>query len=322
MVGYMPSHVTGRMSPVAGLTRGGGVDGEKSLCHVPRQQYPFSPPAWAPSRTAAVAAMLPLASLPRSSWPQVLTIFASRVVDFYQQAAFLTVAPYLLASFAPANSGHGPGHEAALAAQVGVATGVFTAAQVVTSVYWGGAADRLGRKFVLVLGLVGTALACVGQAFAQSVAAVVFWRAVAGAVNGTVPAARAAMSEAVDARHHPAAFSLLVLSFNVASLLGPAFSAAVMAPADRLPPHVGAAWLAQFPYALPSLLSALFVAAGAFLVQYVLKETGGQHMEKASLGDTEAAQMPDSAATSSSQLWTPRFIAVVASVALLDTHLG
>lgn len=270
--------------------------------------------------------MLALASLPRSSWPQVLTIFASRVVDFYQQAAFLTVAPYLLASFAPASSGggDGPAREARLAAQVGIATGVFTAAQVVTSVYWGGAADRLGRKFVLVLGLAGTALACLGQAFAQSVAAVVFWRAVAGAVNGTVPAARAAMSEAVDARHHPTAFSLLVLSFNVANLLGPAFSAAVMAPAVTapLPSRVDAGWLAQFPYALPSLLSALFVAAGALLVQCVLKETGGQHLEKVSLGDTEIAQQPASVASSSSPLWTPRFVVIVASVALLDTHLG
>ena len=266
--------------------------------------------------------MSSFASLPRSSWPQILTIFASRLVDFYQQAAFLIVAPYHLASFAPMSSGEDQDRKATLAAQVGIATGVFTAAQVVTSVYWGDAADRIGRKFVLVLGLAGTAFACIGQAFAQSVTVIVFWRAIAGGVNGTVPAARAAMSEAVDARHHPAAFSLLVLSFNVASLLASAFSAVVMPPADWLPSYMGAGWLAQFPYALPSLLSAFFNAAGALLVQCVVKETGRQHINKASPSDAEAVQKPDFTAPSSSQLWTPRFIAVVSSIALLDIHLG
>lgn len=262
-----------------------------------------------------------LASLPRRAWPQVLTLFASRVVDFYQQAAFQTVAPYQLSAL---------GDPAALAAHVGLATGLFTAAQVATSVWWGGAADRHGRKAVLLASLAGSAAACLGQALAPGAAAVVAWRAVAGAVNGSVPAARAAMSEAVDPRHRPAAFALLVLSFNLASLLGPAVSVAVMpdpvpVPVPDVSPAAGARWLARFPYAPPSLLSALFVAAGALLVLCVLEETAGRRTERAGLGKAEAAREPDRASASSSSshpLWTRRFGLVVASVALLDTHLG
>ena len=86
-----------------------------------------------------------------------------------------------------------------IASQGGILTAAFAAAQFLTAVWWGRAADSLwiGRKRVLLIGLFGSFVACLGIGFAKSFAQALFFRALAGALNGNVGVLRTMISEII-----------------------------------------------------------------------------------------------------------------------------
>jgi MFS family permease len=88
--------------------------------------------------------------------------------------------------------------------QVGYITAVFAAAQCLTSMWWGRAADnpRLGRKRVLLIGLGGSALSALGMGFSTSLSAAFFFRFCAGALNGNIGVLRTMVSEIVPEKRY------------------------------------------------------------------------------------------------------------------------
>lgn len=119
-------------------------------------------------------------NLPHKDQLAVLTL--SRIVDFFQMVSFQTTCYYQLKAFDPSAS------EQVLSWQTGAALASFTASQSCTAIPWGYIADAKwgGRKNVLLIGLLGTSLSCVGVAFSTSFVGVVVFRALGGAMNGTV----------------------------------------------------------------------------------------------------------------------------------------
>jgi len=148
---------------------------------------------------------------------QLAILSLSRFVDFFQMAALQTYMVHQLKSFDPNLP------DPVISHQAGLLQGAFTAAQIVTSILWGRAADHpgVGRKMVLNIGLVGTGIGCIGVGFSTTFYQAVAWRMLSGAINGTVGAARTMVAESVDKRWHPRAFLLLPAAFNVANVLGP-----------------------------------------------------------------------------------------------------
>jgi hypothetical protein len=119
-------------------------------------------------------------SLPRKD--QLAILFICRLVDFLQVASLQAYVFYQLRSLDNTKS------DSEISTQAGILQGSFTGAQVLTAVLWGKAADAswCGRKMVLVIGLLGTAVSCLGYGFATSFYWAVFWRALGGGINGLV----------------------------------------------------------------------------------------------------------------------------------------
>jgi len=152
--------------------------------------------------------------------PQLAILALSRFVDFFQMAALQTYMVHQLKSFDPSLP------DSTISHQAGVLQGSFTAAQIITSILWGRAADQpgVGRKLVLNIGLIGTGITMLGVGFSTTYSQAVFWRVLGGAVNGTVGSARTMVAECVDKRWHPRAFLLLPAAFNVANVAGPSMT--------------------------------------------------------------------------------------------------
>lgn len=140
-----------------------------------------------PSMSAAAAPPSPpapgpvsWASLPRKD--QLAILFLARLADFLQVASLQAYVFYQLKAL------DGDASDAHISQQAGLLQGCFTGAQVATAMLWGKAADASwgGRKAVLVVGLAGTAVSCLGYGFATSFFWAAFWRALGGAINGTV----------------------------------------------------------------------------------------------------------------------------------------
>ena len=119
-------------------------------------------------------------SLPRKD--QLFVLFIARFVDFLQLASLQAYVFYQLKNIDSDLT------DAQVAQQAGLLQGCFTGAQVMTAILWGKAADAswCGRKWVLVIGLGGTAISCLGYGFATTFFWAAVWRAFGGAINGTV----------------------------------------------------------------------------------------------------------------------------------------
>ena len=211
--------------------------------------------------------------------PQLAILTLSRFVDFFQMASLQTYMVHQLKSFDPSLP------DSAISHQAGVLLGSFTAAQIITSILWGRAADQpgVGRKLVLNIGLIGTGFGCIGVGFSRSYHQAVAWRVLSGAINGTVGSARTMLAETVDKRWHPRAFLLLPAAFNVANVAGPILGGMLVDPVSSYP-HLfgpdstfggpnGVQWMTRYPYALANLLSTALLFMEAVLVTMCLDET-------------------------------------------------
>ncbi|KAJ5917333.1 hypothetical protein N7466_010887 [Penicillium verhagenii] len=227
-----------------------------------------------PARPAPVTWM----SLPRKG--QLGLLGLCRVFDFLQIASLQAYMFYQLKSFDENLS------DSDVATQAGILQGAFTAAQFATAIPWGRVADAEwgGRRFVLLVGLCGTAVSCLGVAFSTSFAQAVFWRSFGGAINGTVGIIRTMIAENVkEKRFHSRAFLILPIGFNIASLFGPVMGGMLADPVKSYPrlfgPNSsfggenGVQWLERYPYSLPMFANFVFLSVCACLVAYGLEET-------------------------------------------------
>ncbi|KAK5175627.1 uncharacterized protein LTR77_000766 [Saxophila tyrrhenica] len=210
---------------------------------------------------------------------QLGVLAASRFVDFFQMAALQTFMYYQLKSFDPSLP------DDVLAHQSGMLLGSFTAAQIITSILWGRAADQpmVGRKLVLQIGLIGTGFGCIGVGFSRTYGQAMFWRSLSGAINGTVGSARTMVAEVTPKPWHPRAFLLLPAAFNVANVFGPILAgllsdpivhlAHLFGPGSTFGGETGVAWMERYPYAMANCISTIFLWAEAVLVHFTLEET-------------------------------------------------
>lgn len=114
--------------------------------------------------------------------------------------------------------------DSTITSQGGFLTAAFAAAQFLTAVWWGRAADTpwIGRKRVLLVGLTGTAIASIGVGFSKTFYQAFFFRALAGALNGNIGVMRTMLSEIIkEKRYQSRAFLLLPMCFNIGVVIGP-----------------------------------------------------------------------------------------------------
>ncbi|KAI1617693.1 major facilitator superfamily domain-containing protein [Exophiala viscosa] len=228
-----------------------------------RPVRPGAPPSWG--------------SIPNKF--QIFLLFTVRFVDFFQQAALQAYMFYQLKSFRP------DADDSQISFEAGVLQGIFTAAQVFTGILWGRVADspRFGRKTVLLIGLTGQGISCIGVAFSRSFTVAAIWRCLGGAVNATVGGARTSLAESTEKKYHSRTFLILPLAWNVANIFGPLVGGLLADPVTNYPGlfgaestfggNTGVQWLQRFPYALPNMFCALVMFADAVLIWTSLRET-------------------------------------------------
>ncbi|KAK5556046.1 hypothetical protein LTR46_005892 [Exophiala xenobiotica] len=263
-----PAKVLYLQSKKPGPRHGSTPDREADDANMPRDaenqaHKPNGPPSWA--------------SIPNKF--QIFLLFSVRFVDFFQQAALQAYMFYQLKSFKP----NAPDSE--ISFEAGVLQGVFTLAQVFTGIIWGRIADSpaFGRKRVLLFGLVGQGISCIGVGFSRSFGAAAIWRCLGGAVNATVGGARTSLAECTEKRYHSRTFLILPLAWNVANIFGPLFGGLLSEPVYNYPGLFGenstfggadgVSWLNKYPYAAPNIFCALVLFADALLVYLGLRET-------------------------------------------------
>ncbi|KAJ5708363.1 hypothetical protein N7488_008164 [Penicillium malachiteum] len=203
-------------------------------------------------------------SLPKKGQLAILTL--ARLSEPLTQTSLQAYMFYQLKSFDPSLP------DSTISAQAGILQGSFTAAQFLTAVWWGRLADAdwMGRKRVLMIGLFGTCVSALGFGFSRSFVTAAVFRTLGGILNSNQGVMRTMISEIIaEKKYQSRAFLLLPMCFNIGVIIGPVLGGSLADPVHSFPwlfgpgsllgGKSGVWWMEHWPYALPNLLSAIFI---------------------------------------------------------------
>lgn len=219
------------------------------------------------------------ATLPRKS--QLMLLAACRFAEPLSNTSVLSYLYYLLKSFDETLTAD------EIVRRAGFVATSFALGQFLTGTFWGSLSDRIGRKSILIIGLGGTVISTLVFGFSQNIYTVIVTRFLAGSVNGNVGVLRTMVSEiVVEKKHQSRAFLIMPMCFNVGAIIGPIIGGLLAdptAPGSALHWLVGAdsvlggktgvLWLQKYRYALPNVVSAVFLSCSFLLCWMYLEET-------------------------------------------------
>lgn len=187
---------------------------------------------------------------------QVLLLCYARVVE---PLAFFSIFPYVSQMV----QDNGNVRDSDIGFYSGLIESMFSLTQAIVMIFWGRAADRLGRKPVLVYSLFGVTVATGLFGLAKTISQMIMFRCLAGVFAGTIVTIRTMIAEHSTSRTQARAFSWFAFSGNLGIFLGPLLGGALADPVQQYPGVFGGVHFFQrYPYALSSLVVA-FVAATA-----------------------------------------------------------
>src|SRR5918995_3406749 len=109
---------------------------------------------------------------------------------------------------------------------VGLLFASFSLAQLIAAPLLGELSDRWGRRPVLILSLIGTAVSFAMLAVAPSLVMLFAARIVDGLSGGNITTARAYIADVTEEADRPKAYGLLGAAFGLGFIVGPALGAA------------------------------------------------------------------------------------------------
>src|SRR6266545_3056707 len=116
---------------------------------------------------------------------------------------------------------------------IGALVATYSAFQLVCAPLWGRLSDRVGRKPVLVLSLLGTAAGSLLTGLASSLVLLFVGRAIDGMSGASVAVAQAAVTDLAEPSERPRLLGLIGAAFGLGFVAGPALGA--LAALARLP---------------------------------------------------------------------------------------
>ncbi|KAJ5519784.1 Major facilitator superfamily domain general substrate transporter [Penicillium fimorum] len=210
-----------------------------------------------------------------STFP-IRQLFVLALVRICEPIAFMSIFPYV---YHMVESFHVTDNDRQIALYAGMITSSFTFAEFSAGMFWGRMSDRIGRKPVLIMGLVGTAISMVVFGFAPNLATAMIARALGGMLNGNIGVLQTTVAEIVTKKEHqPRAYSIMPFVWCLGSIIGPAMGGALAQPCDNYPALFARSTLwDKFPFLLPNLVCITVLVCGIVVGFLFLEET---HPEK------------------------------------------
>jgi len=140
---------------------------------------------------------------------RLLIIFLTVFIDLVGFGIIIPMNPYLAEAFG------------ATPLQVGLLMSVYSLMQFIFSPFWGQLSDRIGRRPVILISLLGASVAHMGFAFAPSYWGLVLARALAGLFGGNLSAAMAYIADVTTTKDRSKGMGMIGAAFGLGFILGP-----------------------------------------------------------------------------------------------------
>jgi MFS family permease len=187
----------------------------------------------------------------------------------------MSIFPYV---YYMVDSFHVTDDDRKIAIYVGVITSSFTFAEFCAGIFWGKMSDRIGRKPVLIMGLIGTAISMIVFGFSPNLATAIVARCVGGLLNGNMGVLQTTIAEIITVKdHQPRAYSIMPFVWCLGSIIGPTLGGALAQPCLNYPRlFLRGSIFDRFPFLLPNLVCVSFLVLGITIGILFLEETHPQ----------------------------------------------
>ncbi|KAI9452891.1 MFS general substrate transporter [Lactarius psammicola] len=165
------------------------------------------------------------------------------------------------------------GDEKKVGYYAGLIVSLYFAAEAATVLQWSRLSDYVGRKPVLLCGLLGTIISSVLFGLSRSFSALVLSRCLNGMLNGNTGVMRSMMAELTDESNVSRGFSLITVTWAVGCTIGTFLGGVLSRPQDRWPSVFSHPFWGEYPYFLPCLVTAAYALLSFSLTAILLKET-------------------------------------------------
>ncbi|KAI1340728.1 major facilitator superfamily transporter [Xylariaceae sp. FL0016] len=241
----------------------------------------------APAGDTQVASALADAPKPKDKPLPKTQIFWLCYARLIEPIAFFSIFPYINQMVQE----NGQLADADVGFYSGLIESLFSLTQMLVMVLWGQAADRVGRKPVLVSSLVGVAIATALFGFAKTIWQMILFRCLAGFFAGTIVTIRAMISEHSTAKTQARSFSWFAFSGNLGIFVGPLVGGALADPAGQYPRTFGGVqFFESYPYALPSIVIGCVGLTAVFTSAFFVEET--LHRRRKTAAEDDAPPKP------------------------------
>ncbi|GJQ09842.1 hypothetical protein GpartN1_g1633.t1 [Galdieria partita] len=156
----------------------------------------------------------------------------------------------------------------------GLIASCFTLGSMFGSPLWGALSDQVGRRPVILIGLVGDFFFINLFGMASNIATALIFRFLHGLSSGNIAVAKTYLADITDSSNESTAFGLIGLTFGVGVVIGPVIGGFLSRPSVHFPQYFPpGSFFDRFPYLLPCLLVSVYVFVDLIFAFFFLNES-------------------------------------------------
>ncbi|KAF8875921.1 major facilitator superfamily domain-containing protein [Infundibulicybe gibba] len=165
------------------------------------------------------------------------------------------------------------GDERKVGYYAGLIQSLFYLTEAIMVMQWCRISDHIGRKPVLLIGLMGTSVSILLFGLSRTFWTLVISRCLCGLLNGNIGVMKSVMGELTNPSNRARGFSLIPIAGITGVTLGPLVGGTFARPHERFPRVFGGQFWQDYPYFLPCLVTSSFVCVSFVVGLLFLKET-------------------------------------------------
>ncbi|KAF9517138.1 hypothetical protein BS47DRAFT_1291372 [Hydnum rufescens UP504] len=188
------------------------------------------------------------------------------------------------------------GNPASTGYYVGIFESLFFVTQGISIFQWGRLSDRIGRRPVLTIGVLGLAASMFSFGLSTTFLGFILSRAIAGLLNGNSAVTKTMMGEITNDSNRARAFSMIPVTWTMGATLAPLIGGALQHPAERFP-HLfgGIQFFITYPYFLPCAVGGTVSVLTWIVCIFCLKESNPVFVRKRTCASLEGSEPTQSA---------------------------
>jgi DHA1 family tetracycline resistance protein-like MFS transporter len=177
--------------------------------------------------------------------PPLIVVFVTVFIDLLGFGIIIPLLPFYAETFG------------ATAFTVGLLATSFSLMQFIFAPIWGRLSDRVGRRPIILLGLLGSCLSYLGFGMAGTLTALFAARIFAGIAGANIPTAQAVVADLTTPENRAKGMGMIGAAFGLGFIFGPAIGG----------------FLSRYGYAMPAFFASALSLANFVAAWFLLPET-------------------------------------------------